>query len=102
MSPMSAQNAVPTGSTGVRTDMQDTTKTVAEQWKVFKNACLPKEAPAIQVTEMRRAFFAGFTSCFGTMKVDIADMPEDEGIKRLERYEKELISFGESVKEGGA
>ena len=75
---------------------------MAEQWDSFARAVLPKDAPAVQRTEMRRAFYAGAQGIL--MGVIAAFAPESEptaeDLQLMANLERELSDFCDLVKQG--
>lgn len=68
-------------------------RTIEECWKGF-HAILPKDAPAIQVQETRRAFYAGFAACLGLFqKMGNDDLSDDAGAAILEGLHEEVMLF---------
>lgn len=61
-------------------------------------AVVPAGAPAVQLTESKRAFFAGAAAAFGVF-VAIGDdaVSEDEGVNRLEELSQEMDAFVATV-----
>lgn len=74
-----------------------------EQWQSYKREVLPSNAPAVQVQECRRAFYAGALAAFTTYQ-ELGDdsVSEDEGVKVLADLIEELSDFGRFVREGRA
>lgn len=77
---------------------------VAEQWDQFARAVLPRDTPAVQRQEMRRAFYAGAQGVL--FKVVAAFAPESEpteaDLKIMEDVHRELSDFADAVKAGRA
>mgnify|MGYP000061843575 CR=1 FL=1 len=74
--------------------------TVKQQWEDFADAVIPKDAPAIQVTEMRKAFYAGVTSMLSTqLLIGGESVSMEEGASMLERVRKECCRFSEEMDE---
>lgn len=78
-------------------------ETVQQMWDGFASSVLPKDAPPIQWTEMRRAFYAG---CYGMLmacsQIGEESVSEDTGVLRLELWKQECEDFYRKVKEGKA
>lgn len=72
-------------------------------WQAYVEACELKTAPAIQLQETRRAFYAGVAGML-SVAGDVADMdlPDEAGAALLETIHQELVRFGESVVAGKA
>jgi hypothetical protein len=78
--------------------------TVAQEWATFESAALSIHASAIQRSEMRRAFYAGF---FGALVAAgrVADESGDDdelGATMLESLHQECIRFSKDVGAGRA
>jgi hypothetical protein len=69
-------------------------KRIEKEWLDFEKRVMPKNAPAVQRQEMRRAFYAGVSS---TLNIAFAlgddDVGEDEGAAVLESMRQECIEF---------
>ena len=72
-----------------------------DQWRQFEGGVVPKNASAIQRREMKRAFFAGFTSCLRSGQ-ELAEMSEDDAVARLGRFHEEVKGFAVAVEMGAA
>lgn len=77
---------------------------MAEQWDSFARAVLPKDAPAVQRQEMRRAFYAGAQGIlFGVIAILAPEAePTDEDIRHMENLHQELQDFANLVEQGRA
>ena len=77
--------------------------TIQEQWESFATRVVPKDAPAIQRKEMRRAFYAGAEAM---MRINFAighdSISEDAGIQILNGCQDECRRFAEQVAKGNA
>jgi hypothetical protein len=70
---------------------------VAHLWVLFAGAVLPADAPALQRTEMQKAFYAGFFESFKIF-VDISStLSEPQAVKVLDRLNKESKEFFEKM-----
>ena len=70
-------------------------------WTVFKTECIPDDACADQLVDMRRAFYAGATAMMVGLKAS-SNMEENEGLKVLTDLDQELKDFLDLVDMGGA
>lgn len=69
-------------------------KLLADEWDHFAKKALPKNAPAVQLSEMQMAFFAGAWVIVTQLKrMGGADVPEDDGVRQLQSLENECIAF---------
>ena len=53
---------------------------------------VPKNAPPVQVTETRQAFYAGYRGMYGD-SLQAAELDEDEAVKIFERINVELEKY---------
>ena len=73
-------------------------RTIQEQWDSFEALVLPKDAPAVQVQEMRRAFYGGAQiMLFALMKIGDDDLSEEAGANILEGYNQEMSEFSKRI-----
>lgn len=77
---------------------------VARAWRQYRMDVLPGAAPAIQVQETRRAFYAGAMLTLETLHDAVGPdtVSEDEGVEIMEAVHTELMVFLEAVKRGRA
>jgi hypothetical protein len=77
--------------------------TVAAFWERYRREVLPVTAPAIQVQECRRAFYAGVKAMLAVL-LEIGDdaVSEDEGVELIERLHEECRVLVADVLEGRA
>lgn len=77
----------------------DEGKIISAGWATFCMYVMPKDAPAIQIQEMQKAFFAGAQHLWGSIMTgldpDAEPTPEDE--RRMELIDAELQAFGERL-----
>jgi hypothetical protein len=69
-------------------------------WMRFR-LLLPPDAPAVQLIEMRRAFYAGAAHMYAGL-LEGTDLPENETLDRLKHYQDELRQFPVDIAEGRA
>lgn len=75
-------------------------RTVQEQWEDYKEKVLPKDAPAIQVSECRLAFYAGVVSFKHVMQeIAYAGLSDTAEMAVLMGIEEELREFSRGVAE---
>lgn len=78
-------------------------RTIADQWALFERAVMPKDAPAVQRQEMRRAFYAG---CEGMLRLQFEigakSVSEDAGVRIIEGWHDECRRFAAAVATGKA
>jgi hypothetical protein len=77
-------------------------RTIAEMWAKYDKFILPKDAPEIQRTETRRAFYAAIQEFLNELCGPITDGSLDGGAAQLDRYLKELHSFADEIAKGKA
>jgi hypothetical protein len=74
----------------------DQGKLIEAGWIGMRLACVPDDAPAIQLEEMRMAFFAGAQHLFGSLTgggLDPDAEPTDADIRRMDLIDAELRAF---------
>lgn len=79
-------------------------KLLAEQWEAYKLAIIPADAPPIQITECRRAFYAGANSLIAAV---MSNFREDRGVTDgdvavISSINVELSAFARDVESGVA
>lgn len=79
-------------------------KTIAEQWEIWRAAVMPPDVHEVQLTEMRRAFYAGATVLLSalTIGLDEDSEPTADDVAYLERLHQEMKQFSRDVGEGRA
>lgn len=76
---------------------------IEAEWDIFCKAIMPPDAPAIQRTEMRRAFYAGAAHMIGTLNaIGEPDVSEEDGCRVLATIETELEQFRTDLEKGRA
>lgn len=78
----------------------DEGKIIEAGWASLKMMTIPKNAPQIQIDEMRNAFFAGAQHLFGSMMSMLEERSEETeaNISRMHKIADELDSFIEEYK----
>ena len=71
--------------------------TIQQQWEGFKKNVVPNDAPEIQVSEMRIAFFGG-ASALLALTTEISYHSEDAGVEMLEGLHDECRRFADTGK----
>lgn len=79
-------------------------RTVAQWWEMFDAMVVPKDAHPIQRSEMKRAFYAGFTSALraGIHMADESGDDDDAGAAMMENLHVECQRFAAEVLNGQA
>jgi hypothetical protein len=79
-------------------------RSLAEDWKEFARLVIPLGAPAMQVAEMRRSWYAGAASLFALVSggLDADHEPTDLDVAYLESLNKELEQFARDIERGSA
>lgn len=67
-------------------------KSMTEAYETFSKKCIPVETGVRQRDAMRKSFFAGMISMRG-MALQLAELPENEAIKRFNLWEFEAIEY---------
>jgi hypothetical protein len=75
---------------------------INNEWDSFRERVLSPEAPEVQVTEMRRAFFGGAMALFGSLmtKFDEGEEETERDLAQMDAIDKELRDFGARVGKG--
>jgi hypothetical protein len=78
--------------------------TVQERWEQYAAMTIPPDAPEVQRTEMRRAFFQGVWTCLCRCGAigDDEEIGEEEGAAMLEAWVGECRGFARAVLRGEA
>lgn len=71
-----------------------TVGTIQQEWEIFRDMVVPKDAGEAQIADMRNAFYAGAGMMFALVK-EATDLPnEDAACAVLESLTEECVSFG--------
>jgi hypothetical protein len=80
--------------------LMDEGKLIEAGWIAMRLACIPLDAPAVQLQDMKMAFMAGahhlFASVLGGMEDD--NEPTATDMRRMELIDAELMAFTEELK----
>jgi hypothetical protein len=70
-------------------------KLIEAGWIAMQLACIPPDAPQIQLDEMRMAFFGGAQHLFGTIMnvLDPDAEPTEADLKKMDQIDRELKTF---------
>jgi GTPase SAR1 family protein len=75
--------------------------TIHDQWVDFQSTALPKDAPPVQLREMRRSFYAG---CFAFMmlldNMSKENISEEASLAMMEGWDDEIKQFADRLKAG--
>lgn len=72
---------------------------IHEEWIVYSNKILPKEAPSYQRRDMEMSFYAGVGSALKIIDA-ISKIPnEEEGVKKIKDLWQELQIYAENFYE---
>ena len=76
-------------------DLVDQGKLIEAGWVGLRIAAVPADASALQLSEMRTAFFAGAQHLFGSIMGILDDDAEttDDDLRRLTLIDQELQAF---------
>jgi hypothetical protein len=78
-------------------------KPIEAGWESYRREVIPADAPAVQVSECRRSFFAGAQAVLSEMNaISEPNVSEAEGVRRLEGMHRECRAFCADVKAGRA
>lgn len=67
--------------------------TVEGMWRTYARNVLPPDAPTVQHTECRRAFYAGAWALFWAVKEKADNLPEGEAEAWLTARQGEMADF---------
>jgi hypothetical protein len=69
--------------------------TVAAQWEEYRKKSIPRNAPQIQIQEMRRSFYMGAYMILMEMAQQLGneEITEQEGAESLEEIKNECEQF---------
>ena len=70
-----------------------TASTIGEQWASYVDKVIPAAAPAVQLEECKRAFYAGAQAMFAAVLEAVEPEHDDECEARLESLEREMLDF---------
>ncbi len=65
---------------------------IAHCWTIFAGHVIP-DVSALQRSEMRKAFYAGFCECFKIFSDLSSDLTEEQAVAQLDRLNKESLEF---------
>lgn len=76
-------------------DLTDQGKLIEAGWIGLRLAAIPLDAPAVQLDEMRTAFFAGAQHLFGSIMtvMDPGTKPTEKDVERISSIARELRGF---------
>jgi hypothetical protein len=77
-------------------------KNIEKHWRSFRENVIPHDAPEIQVTESKRAFYAGAIVMFCKMQCVVGMGPDEAGVGRLEALQKEFVEYARDLMDGKA
>lgn len=77
---------------GVANKMADDGKLIEAGWMALRLAAIPKDAPRVQVDEMRLAFMAGAQHLFASIMgiLDPGDEPTEADLRKMDLIAAEL------------
>lgn len=76
-------------------------KTVSAMWSEFNARVIPPEASAVQQSEMRKAFYAGFVQAICALNEIAVQNSEETACSMVDELFKECAQFF-GVRSGGA
>lgn len=81
-------------------EMTDKGKLIEAGWIGLRIAAIPLDAPALQIEEMRNAFFAGAQHLFSSIMgiLDPGEEPTEADMKRMDLISDELEGFIQKYK----
>lgn len=75
---------------------------IEERWEAFESAVMSPNAGPEQRVSMKRAFFSGFSSCYKTLIVDMAEVQIGRGEEFITDLSDECNGFAAAVARGEA
>lgn len=75
--------------------------TIAEKWDGYAADVVPKNAPKVQISETRQAFYAGAAAILGIMAGLGENTSEDAGAAILAGLHDEIRMFMKTITERG-
>ena len=67
---------------------------IENEWQKFKSMCIPEDAPQVQLTEMRRAFYSGIAVFFSlTSDKAVENQTEEESDKYFKSIMTEVNEY---------
>ena len=79
-------------------------KLIETEWDDYRRKVIPADAPSVQTTECRRAFYAGSWAFYALVmnNLDAGSEPTEKDLAVMARLDAEMREFGERVKKGWA
>jgi len=79
--------------------LTDEGKLVEAGWVAFRHLVIAKDAPDVQVSEMRLAFFAGAEHVFSSMIafMEEGEEPTEKDLKRMDQLHAELERYRQEM-----
>lgn len=83
-----------------RTEENPNMRRLEAEWLDYRRAVIPANAVGVQVTECRRAFYAGAAAIHAVIMRMLTPGAEatDEDVRKMQELYQELVEFGQSVK----
>ena len=77
---------------------------IEEKWHSYRRDVIPDGAPEVQLTECRRAFYAGAAGLMNLVVGGMSDEPEptQADLDMMDELKAELDAFGRAVRSGEA
>jgi hypothetical protein len=67
---------------------------IDDSWKKYREQVIPAGAPAVQIEESRRAFYAGALACFGVfLSLEGEDEETPADLAKLDRLKEQLDAY---------
>jgi len=75
--------------------LADQGRLIEAGWVALRAMAVPKDAPQVQLDEMRQAFFAGAQHLFGSIMTIMEEgaEPTEKDLERVEQINEELSGF---------
>lgn len=77
---------------------------IGASWREYRTRVIPLEAPPIQATECRRAFYAGAQALLGILLavMEPGTEPTTADLRTMDEIADELTAFSRAVRDGRA
>jgi len=75
-----------------------TLRSIADEWKSFSEFVLSKDAPDVQISEMKIAFYAGYgVSVLHLKEIGEPHISEENGVLHLKAVSEECDDFCDKI-----
>jgi hypothetical protein len=77
---------------------------ISAAWREYRTKAIRLDAPAVQATECRRAFYAGAATMLTAIltMLEPGEEPTEKDLANMDALRGELVAFAEAVRAGRA